>query len=234
MNSPNSSSPSWLGILISARAEWEATLEAYPEAEVQSSPLGDYFLQEKSSSRLVFFHEGWGKVAAAAATQYLIDRWQPQLLINPGTCGGFRGEISKGEIILVSETMIYDIIERMGDPREALDQYSVRLDLTFLTEPFPQPVRVGPLISADQDIDPLQILRLHQEFGAIAADWESGAIAWTAHCNQLPVLILRGVSDLVGVDGGELYQKGDFSQQARTVMQTLLAHIPAWIECAGF
>ncbi|HOV06260.1 MAG TPA: 5'-methylthioadenosine/S-adenosylhomocysteine nucleosidase [Anaerolineaceae bacterium] len=232
---PSNSCPcSLIGVIISAKAEWEATLEAYPEARVQSSPLGDYFLQENTHYQLVFFHEGWGKVAAAAATQYLIDRWQPQLLINLGTCGGFKEKISTGEIILVRETIIYDIIERMGDAREALERYSVFLDLSFLAEPFPQPVRVGRLLSADQDIDPDQVIRLNQEFGAIAADWESGAIAWTARCNQLPLLILRGVSDLVGVDGGELYQQGDFAKKARTVMRTLLASLTAWIACAGY
>jgi len=226
---PPSSCP-LIGVIIYAQAEWEATLDAYPEARVHSSPLGDYFLQENTHYHLVFFHGGWGKVAAAAATQYLIDRWQPQLLINLGTCGGFKEKISTGEIILVRETIIYDIIERMSDAREALDHYSVFLDLSFLAEPFPQPVRVGRLLSADQDIDPDQVIRLNQEFGAIAADWESGAIAWTARCNQLPLLILRGVSDLVGVDGGELYQQGDFAKKART----LLASLPAWIACAGY
>ena len=39
----------------------------------------------------------------------------------------------------------------------------------------------------------------------MAADWESGAIAWTAARNGVPCLILRAVSDLVDSLGGEVY-----------------------------
>lgn len=49
----------------------------------------------------MFFHGGWGKIAAVASAQYVIDRWSPELLVNLGTCGGFEGEITKGTIILV-------------------------------------------------------------------------------------------------------------------------------------
>ena len=53
------------------------------------------------SEPVLFFHGGWGKIAAAASTQYVIDRWSPTLLVNLGTCGGFEGEIEKGTIRLI-------------------------------------------------------------------------------------------------------------------------------------
>ena len=43
----------------------------------------------------------------------------------------------------------------------------------------------------------IAVRRLRDELGAVACDWESGAIAWVAARNHLPCLILRGVSDLV-------------------------------------
>ena len=46
---------------------------------------------------------------------------------------------------------------------------------------------------------------LIEKYNAVAADWESGAIAWVAKKNNTRVLILRGVSDLVDDSGGEAY-----------------------------
>lgn len=219
-------------VVISARAEWMATCEAFDQSAVETSPLGEFFNALVSGFDCVFFHGGWGKVAAAASAQYVIDRWRPRLLVNLGTCGGFHRLVDVGEVILASETVIYDIYERMGDPQAALEHYSTHIDLSYLGQPYPHAVRAGRLVSADQDIDPAMVQTLSVDFSAVAADWESGAIAWTAAHNDTRVLILRAVSDLVGAGGGELYDQGDFQLRAREVMLPLLRALPAWLNCA--
>lgn len=234
MNSPisNLNTNAQVAVLISARAEWLATCEAFDQPVVVPSPLGEFFTIKLAGFDCLFFHGGWGKVAAAASAQYVIDRWQPRLLVNLGTCGGFAGAVSVGEVILVNQTVIYDIYERMGDPRAALMHYTTQIDLTHLRQPHPHAVHVGRLVSADQDIDPAMVTTLANEYSAVAADWESGAIAWTAARNGIPLLILRTVSDLVSAEGGELYNQGDFKDRAREVMLPLLSALPAWLKCA--
>lgn len=219
-------------VLVSALSEWREVKRFLPEPVVKTSPFGEFFLQPVTDLPCVFLQGGWGKVSAAASTQYAIDRWHPRLLINLGTCGGFEGHLNVGDVVLAEETLIYDIHERMGDPDEALHFYSTRIDLSFLRGPFPHIVRIGRLVSADEDIDPGMVERLRVEYGALAADWESGAIAWTAHRNRTPLLILRVVSDLVSEQGGELYNGGDFDSRAAEVMHTLLHALPDWIACA--
>jgi len=220
-------------VILSALPEWKAAKAVFTEPEILPSPFGEYFFTDIEEKRCVFFHGGWGKVSAAASTQYVIDRWHPRLIFNLGTCGGLEGHIDVGEVLLADETMIYDIHERMSDPDEALQFYTTRVDLSYLRGPFPHAVRIGRLVSADEDIDPGMVIRLRREYGAVAADWESGAIAWTAHRNGTPVIILRAVSDLVGEDGGELYDKGNFVKRAAEVMQPLLCSLPGWIRGAN-
>ncbi len=218
-------------ILISANAEWRAVSAAYANAVQQPTPYGNWFESSANGRTLIFFHQGWGKIAAAGATQYAIDRWSPPALINLGTCGGFTGAVARGEILLAEETLVYDIIEQMGDPDEALRVYTTRLDLDWLPQPYPLAVRRARLISADRDILAADIPHLQQRFGAIAADWESGAIAWVAQRNGRRCLILRGVTDLVGPQGGEAY--GDpsvFERQTHSVFERLLPTLPAWLE----
>ena len=63
-----------------------------------------------------------------------------------------------------------------------------------------------------------------------AADWESGAIAYTARKNGARVLILRGVTDIVGPGGDETYgDVGLFQRRTETVMKRLFAELPSWL-----
>lgn len=220
-------------ILISAHSEWQVVKSYYQPAKVQSSPFGEWFDHEIDERRLVFLQGGWGKISAAASAQYAIDRWKPELVINLGTCGGLDGRVSKGEVLLAGQTLVYDIIEQMSDPDEAIKAYSVDLDLSWLCHPYPLNVRQVRMLSADRDILAGDIVSLINRYDAVAADWESGAIAWVASRNHVRCLILRGVSDLVGVDGGEAYGNHSvFKAGTNQVMTCLLKSLPGWLACS--
>jgi len=235
-------------IIISANSEWCAVKELYPNLEVQHYPFGEFadltFEPLAGSGQWLrsatLIHGGWGKISAAATAQYAIDHFQPDLLINLGTCGGFVGRIEAGTIILVQRTLVYDIIEQMGDGDEAIEHYSTEIDLSWIDDgrcivdrvdnSRPKIVR-GLLVSADRDIIVEDIPMLIEKFGAVAADWESGAIAWVAKQNNTRLLIFRGVTDLVGSDGGEAYGKIEiFHERTKIVMRELFQQLPAWLD----
>ncbi|MHB0988648.1 MAG: 5'-methylthioadenosine/S-adenosylhomocysteine nucleosidase family protein [Bellilinea sp.] len=221
-------------ILISANSEWRVVRSRFHSAVIERTPYGEWFQQDLTGVACVFVHGGWGKIAAAGSTQYAIDRWQPGIIINLGTCGGFAGRAAKGDILLAESTLVYDIIEQMSDPQAAIDHYATHLDLSWLSEPCPLPVRRERLISADRDILADEVPQLVSRYQAVAADWESGAIAWVAARNQVRCLILRGVSDLVGVNGGEAYgNHAVFEAGTLTVMNRLLESLPDWLVCCG-
>jgi adenosylhomocysteine nucleosidase len=217
-------------VLVSANAEWEAIRLIFPTADYHPSPFGEWFVQS-GPKPVIFFQGGWGKISAAASAQYVIDRWQPDLLVNLGTCGGFEGEVERGEVILADQTAVYDIIEQMDDDTPFLAFYATQIDLSWLAEPYPMDVRKTLLVSGDRDLLAGEIPFLKERFGAVAGDWESGAIAWVARRNGVRLLVLRAVSDLVGSDGGEAY--GDyerFKQAAREIMRRLVEALPLWLE----
>lgn len=220
-------------IVISALAEWRATRAFHPDCEIQNSPYGAWFELQTGDRTQIFLNGGWGKISAAASAQYALQTWKPDLLINLGTCGGFEGQITNGEIILATETLVYDIVEQMGSPLEALEHYKTSLQLHWLHEPYPHPVQKVRLLSADRDICMEDLETLQCQYGGVAADWESGAIAWVAARNVTPCLILRGVTDLVGPNGGEAYANlSVFETRAESVMLRLLAALDAWVDCA--
>ena len=61
--------------------------------------------------------------------------------------------------------------------------------------------------------------------------WESGAIAWVARRNAVRCLILRGVTDLVGAEGGEAYHGNIqiFHDNAAVIMRRLIESLPGWL-----
>jgi adenosylhomocysteine nucleosidase len=222
-------------VIISANIEWQIIRTFWTNVQPQPSPLGEWFVENLALAGhiepVIFFHGGWGKIAAAASTQYVIGRWSPKLLVNLGTCGGFEGEIRLGTIILAERTLVYDIIEQMGDYEEHITHYTTTLDLSWLGKDYPHPVRRTLLVSADRDLLIEDIPRLKAEFGAVAGDWESGAIAWVAARNGTRCLILRGVSDLVGGGGGEAYDGHIhvFVEGATGILKYLVEALPAWL-----
>lgn len=220
-------------VLISANAEWRVVKELYPDLVLQQSPYGEFAGLMVGGSHLTLFHGGWGKISAAATAQYVIDHFQPDLLVNLGTCGGFDGRIETGTIILVERTLVYDIIEQMGDGAEAIEYYASSLDLSWLPSNLPHPTSRGLLVSADRDIVVEDIPMLIEKYKAAAADWESGAIAWVAKKNNTRILILRGVTDLVGGTGGEAYRNIElFHERTKTIMRELFRQLPEWLKAS--
>lgn len=225
-------------IIISSNIEWKTILNIFPYINLNSSPFGQWFYTDinvgQQKETIIFFHGGWGKVSASASTQYVIDQWSPKIIINLGTCGGIEGEIEKGKIILVERTIIYDIVEQMGDFDEHIAYYTTDIDLSWLNNQYPINVYKYQILSGDRDLLVKDIPYLKSKFKAKVVDWESGAIAWVSKKNKIRCLILRGVTDLVGKNGGEAYDGNItiFEERAKHVLNQLVNSLPDWIALA--
>jgi adenosylhomocysteine nucleosidase len=226
-------------VVVSANTEWKTVKKRFPDEKYMPSPWGEYFFTAipagKHYEKVLFFHEGWGKTAAAGGTQYVIDRFNPEIVINIGTCGGFEGKTEIFDIILADKTVIYDIKEAMGDSKEAIDDYTTVIDLNWLdTLNFPVKVTRSLLVSADRDLLTNEINDLAKEYNAIAGDWESGSIAYVSARNKKKLIILRGVTDIVSSQSGEAYNNFSlFEYRTDLVMNKLIDQLPLWIEFAA-
>ncbi|MCX8063052.1 MAG: 5'-methylthioadenosine/S-adenosylhomocysteine nucleosidase [Anaerolineales bacterium] len=226
-------------VLISADAEWNAVKEIIRPGETHTSPYGEFFVQTRTKpnhpQELIFFQGGWGKISAAGSTQYGVDRFFPSVLFNLGTCGGIAGRIERGQIVLVESTVVYDLIEMMEASEEVHNFYTTDLDLSFFAEPYPFDVKRQTMFSADRDILAEDIPFLVKKYGATVCDWESAAIAFVAKRNSVPLVILRGVSDLVSQEGGEAYGNlALFHQSTYSIMENLVDNFEYWLDCVDF
>ncbi|MBN2678420.1 MAG: 5'-methylthioadenosine/S-adenosylhomocysteine nucleosidase [Anaerolineaceae bacterium] len=221
-----------VAVVLSADYEWQTWCSLQPEYLSSITPYGGCFEHFIETVPVLSIQGGWGKVSASASTQWIIDHYDPDLIINLGTCGGLDGQIERQTIVLVERTYQYDIQEQMTDPEDARRFYSCEMDLTWLgNRSLPTGVIRGTMFSADRDILPSDVEYLIGQHAALVADWESGAIAWVAKQNQKPLIILRGVSDIVNSSGGESYGKINvFQENTRKIMEQLAGQLPWWIQ----
>jgi adenosylhomocysteine nucleosidase len=212
-------------VLVSANAEWKAVKSAFPNVHIDNSPYGEYFFEQVDEEKVLFCHGGWGKVAAAASTQYVIDHFNPEYLINIGTCGGIEGRIRRFDVVAPDRVVIYDIHEAMGDdPRQG-----VTTELEMPAQ-FPTACVRTTLYSADRDLTPARLREIEDQYRPVVVDWESGAIAWVAKRNGTPLLILRGVSDLVSLEEAEAQgNEALFEANAARIMQGLIRDLSKWM-----
>jgi adenosylhomocysteine nucleosidase len=217
-------------VVVSADGEWRAIPKMFPDAEYRDSPYGQWMNQTTAGEPVVLFHGGWAKIPSAASAQYAIDTWSPELVINLGTCGGFRGYVENDEIVLVEKTVVYDVINQIGDQESVIRYLATEIDNSWLGGDTPIPVTRATVASGDRDIIPGEVEALHERHGVVVGDWESGGIAWVYRRNGVRLLILRGVSDLVGPSGEDAY--GDsrvWIEAADGIMRRLVESLPGWI-----
>lgn len=218
-------------VLISADMEWRVIKKLYPNEIYKPSIWGEYFETKIENQKILFFQGGWGKVSAAGSTQFVIDNFKPEILINLGTCGGFENDVKLFDVILANKTIIYDIEESMGDFDAAINSYTSIINLSWLKQPYPVEVTETLLVSADKDLQIDEIELLKSKYHAVAGDWESGSIAYVANKNKKKILIFRGVSDLISSRKSEVYGKFDlFVLRAELVMKKLIEELPIWIQ----
>ena len=218
-------------VIISSDGEWATVPRIFPKVEFSQSPHGEWFTHMMNDETVIFYHGGWGKVPSAASTQYIIDRWKPELVVNIGTCGGFHGEVEKFDVVLVEKAVIYDIFSLMSDSETTVGRTTTTIDLDWLGGSLPMNVSRATIVSGDRDIHPEDIESLKQKYGAKAGDWESGSIAYVCKKNGVKLLILRGVSDIVSTQGGEAYdgKKALWYESAERIIGELVESLPDWL-----
>lgn len=204
-----------IGMVVAIKREIAAVLEKFgqplSEKRFGTMSVSDYRGQGYD---LFVAHSGAGEIAAAAATELLIDLYQAEMILNVGVVGGLTPEMASARSVIVTKVVHYDYDASPIDPvvpgqyLELPDVYiptDARLAARALTIcPDLKPVICA---SADRFIDKSERkAALHEAYGAEVCDMESAAISLTAHRHGIPALLLKTVADSI-TGGAEGFEK---------------------------
>ncbi|XP_042493840.1 5'-methylthioadenosine/S-adenosylhomocysteine nucleosidase-like [Macadamia integrifolia] len=140
-----------------------------------------------------------GTVSASLVTYASIQALKPDLIVNAGTCGGFKAKgACIGDVFLASEVAFHD--RRIPIP--VFDQYGIGARQTFSTPNLLQKLilKTGKLSTGDSlDMSPQDEASIIAN-DATVKDMEGAAVAYAADLFTVPAIFVKAVTDLVDGD----------------------------------
>lgn len=162
-----------------------------------------FFEGTLEGERVAICHCGVGKVAAAYAATLMFTRFSPELIINTGVAGG---TVARGETVISERLVQHDVLSAAdGLPRGQVDGFDspyfytdpdIVASLKRAADTLGVKSHVGTVVSGDQFIcDSAAVRALKAQFGAMAVDMESAAIAQVCAMAGVRFCALRTVTD---------------------------------------
>lgn len=193
-----------IGIIAALKEEAEQLIAALQQP-VSEVALGKPWISGTfASHRVVVATSGIGKVAAAATTQRMIDRYRVRAVLMLGTAGSLHDKCKLDDIIISGKVTAHDLgdyrwgkISTLIQPWFNADQTLVRQALAAAhTLGIDAQVRSGTIISGDQVIKSRERRQwLHTTFSADCVEMEGAAVAQVCSLNSVPWVLIRGISD---------------------------------------
>lgn len=180
---------------------------------------------------------GIGKVNAARCAQILIDRSNPDYLINTGVAGGVGPGLKLEDIVLSTDLVQHDFrMTALGcvdgclsleGPKDKPTLFMADESLLARFEKVAQEtageaaIHRGRIASGDTFVaDQETKKRLYDTYGALACEMEGAAIAQVAQAAGVPFLVVRAISDLADGSASESYTA--FEQHAAQLSASML------------
>ena len=150
---------------------------------------------------------GVGKVNAAMAAALLIQRYQPDLIINAGVAGCFE-EVPIGTLVLAEDFIQHDVdttgvgdpiglvstVNKVSFPTADLEKAKAAMDKTGY------PYRVGRVATGDWFALPGDRVNfIRDTFSPLLCEMEGGAVAQVCYRAGVPMMAIKSVSDCLVV-----------------------------------
>ncbi|MBT2642443.1 5'-methylthioadenosine/S-adenosylhomocysteine nucleosidase [Bacillus sp. ISL-41] len=197
--------------IIGAMDEEVDLLRSKLEEREDTILAGSEFYQGKIDSlEVVLLKSGIGKVNAALGTTLLIDKFEPDAIINTGSAGGFHKDLNVGDVVISTEVRHHDVdvtifgYEYGQVPRMpayfAPDEKLVNVAVKSAEQIDGIQVVNGLIASGDSFMnDPERVEFIRTKLPDLyAAEMEAAAIAQVAYQFEKPFVIIRSLSDIAG------------------------------------
>lgn len=159
---------------------------------------------------VILLKSGIGKVNAAVSTALLLDRYQPDYVINTGSAGGFHESLNVGDVVISTEVRHHDVdVTAFGyefgqvpglPPAFKADEKLVELAEKKAKELSGVQVVKGAIATGDSFMnDPDKVDFVRSKFAHLyAVEMEAAAVAQVCYKFNTPFVVIRALSDIAG------------------------------------
>ncbi|MBY6198657.1 5'-methylthioadenosine/S-adenosylhomocysteine nucleosidase [Vibrio hangzhouensis] len=167
-----------------------------------------FYTGQLDGADIVLLQSGIGKVAAAVGTTILLSDYQPDVVINTGSAGGFDPSLNLGDVVISTEVRHhdadvtafgYEIGQMAGQPAAFnADQKLMDVAEQALAQMEDKHAVRGLICTGDEFVcRPERQTYIRENFpGVIAVEMEASAIAQTCHQFNTPFVVVRAISDV--------------------------------------
>ncbi|MBS9941859.1 5'-methylthioadenosine/S-adenosylhomocysteine nucleosidase [Vibrio alginolyticus] len=197
-----------VGIIGAMEQEVTILKQAITNCKTVNKAGCTFFSGQINDVEVVVLQSGIGKVAAAVGTTILLDEYQPDVVINTGSAGGFDSSLNLGDVVISTEVRHhdadvtafgYEIGQMAGQPAafKADDKLMDLAEKALAQMENTHAVR-GLICTGDAFIctaERQEFIRKHFP-SVIAVEMEASAIAQTCHQFNTPFVVVRAISDV--------------------------------------
>lgn len=218
-----------IGIIGAFDEEVEKFIEVF-KLKKEQDVIWDIYLGEYQEKKLVVCRSGIGKVNSGAMTQYLIDYFHVDLIINSGCAGSLLSKVKIMDVILSNYVTYHDFqptrIMEYSVPEQG--KVSASTKLIHIAEDALKQLEVdnyyiAPIASGDCFVTDAKTRDyIYKTTGAYAVDMESASIGHICKLNHIPFLSVRTISDFSdGEEDFEVIAAYKSSQLVKTMIEAL-------------
>ncbi len=190
------------------------------------------FIGTINNKTVILAQSGVGKVNAALNTQYIIDTYKPDIIINTGVAGGIADGLDVGDVVIGTYLVQHDFdvtvlgyargymctgVEKDKPTKYYCDKKLIEKFQISLQQNMPsKKIHQGVIASGDKFVSGKEIKKeINEYFGALAVEMEGCAIAQVATRNKIPFIVTRAISDLA--DGKTAEYQNEFEKKISEV-----------------
>lgn len=195
-----------IGIVVATKTERKPFFEIFGQPDMCHLGLNSYDVSmwRLSSEKFVYLIlSGLGEINAAISTQYLIDTFDVDKIINYGVVGGLSEQQPAMKIGIVQKIVHYGFDISFGSNYKVGEYPEIGIFHIPNHYAIPESATTDlpKFTCASADIivgggEPKR--KLHQEFGADICEMEAAGIVITCNRNNIPCSFIKAISD--GVD----------------------------------
>ena len=198
----------YIGIIAAEDKEMLAIKNKMTKIEEEKIYNLTFYKGYINNKKAILVKCGVGKVNATRTTQILIDKFEIESVINIGSAGGINDNLKIGDVVIGEKLVQHDFDVTVFDREKGFipdtgtffesDKTlikNIKQALRDINEDFN--IHIGIIATGDIFLTDIEIKeKIKSEFNAECVEMEGAAIAQTCKLNNIPFVVIRGISDI--------------------------------------